>query len=639
MIGRCWQLLQRAHRPTLLIGYAALAVTSLGLWLYLREAETPWRRGVEACIEAGRTVKVENHIVSGLWYGSWINLVLCGLLALALPFLAQPLSGFRRTRAGIAPRSRGAFVIASLIALSLAVSLCLPRLSKSLWGDEEYTLRRSVIGEYERVGDSPPELRPLTWQETWWSYKKPNNHVLNSVLTRLSHEMFFRQTDAPDQLHFDETILRLPAFLAALGAIVACAYALACLGFLRAGILAMFLLALHPWFLRYGTETRGYAFALLFAALSLAFLIKAVRRGRWQYWIAYALCEFLMFLAYPGTFYALIAMNLSALALTLSARGGWPNRRILTGRLLLANIVAGMLVIQTMAPCYAQLKAYLAKSEGSPPFSWPWLSDNISYLVSGMPWRPWQAENPLCHSLSQHPVLGVTLLTLSLAAVLAGVVRLYSASLQTRYLLPFFVLPWPLLVGISTLQGTMLYQWYSLLALVPTTMMIALGVEWLSRAKFLPSATGISPLPPLLFLGLFSVVTHQERVELRKNSVEPLRESVMETRTIVNPTHPDIEEVMTVGFVQPARAYDAAMYFIRRSDPPGRFESLLEKADAEGKPLFVNLALPNVARIEFPEIMQILDDPSQFERSAQFYGLANNTTRLVYRYIGGARTN
>ncbi len=459
MIGRYRQAILRSHRPTLFLGWGLIAIACVGLGIYLQGAEKPWRRGVDACLAAGRTVRVENHIISGLWYGSWINLILCAVLICAMPLFAQPLAGFERKKAGVAPKSRAAFLIAAMAALCISTFLCLPRLDMSLWGDEDYTLRRSIIGDYERMGETEPELRPLTWQNTLWNYKKPNNHILNSILSRLSHQAFFRQTDSPQQLYFSEPILRLPAFLAALGAIVASAYALACLGFLRAGILSMFLLALHPWFVRYGTETRGYAFVLLFAALSLAFLIKAVRRGRWRYWMAYALCEFLMFLAYPGTLYLLIAMNLSGLALTLSARGGRRNRGILCGRFLLANIVAGMLVIQVMAPCYTQLKAYLLKSEGQKFLSWPWLSDNLSYLASGMPWRPWQEDNPLCHSLSQHPLLGGLLLGLSLAAAIAGALRLYSASLQSRYLLPYFLLPWPLLIGLSTLRGTLLYQW------------------------------------------------------------------------------------------------------------------------------------------------------------------------------------
>ena len=168
---------------------------------------------------------------------------------------------------------------------------------------------------------------------------------------------------------------------------MAIGYALACIGNIRAGILAMFLLAIHPWFIRYGTETRGYAFVLLLAPLVLCFLIKAVRRGRWRYWFAYAIAEFLLFLAYPGTFYLLVATNLSAVFLTLSARGGWRNCRIQFGRMVTANVFAAMLVIQVMAPCYAQLKIYLEKSEGEQFYTLGWAGDNLSYIVSGMPWR------------------------------------------------------------------------------------------------------------------------------------------------------------------------------------------------------------------------------------------------------------
>ena len=449
MIRRYKDAIATASRRPLYIGYALLGLAIVGLTLYLRSAEVPWEDGVEARIAAGKNVKVEHHIVSGLWYGSWINLALSILLVIALPFLTQPLLRYERKAAGISRRSRPVFWIAAAAALGVAVAICVPRLDKSLWGDEEYTLRRSVIGEYERNAEDIPTFRPLSWSETMWSYKKPNNHILNSVLTRASHEAFHHPTTEASAFHFDEVILRLPAFLAALGAVVAIGYALACLGFVRAGILSMFLLAIHPWFIRYGTETRGYAFVLLLTPLAFCFLIKAVRRGRWRYWIAYCLSEFFLFLAYPGTFYLLVATNLSALLLTLNARGGWQNRWKLTGRMVTANIVAAMLVIQSMAPCYAQLKAYLKKSEGENISDLAWLGDNLSYILTGLPWRVWGEDNPLCHTLAQQPVLGGVLLTLAAVALIAGVIRLYATSIQGRILLCYFLLQWPLLIGLS----------------------------------------------------------------------------------------------------------------------------------------------------------------------------------------------
>lgn len=635
MIDRYKLAFRSARRPALIIGYALLATAMLALIYYLRVADKPWENGVGARVAAGRNVKVIHHIISGMWYASWINLILCGLLAIAMPFIARPLASFERKKAGISPRSRAAFLIASLAAVGLALFVSLPRLDSSLWGDEEYTLRRSVIGEYERDAEDVPQLRALSWPETFWTYRKPNNHILNSVLTRISHATFFHQGAGPQQFHFSEPILRLPAFLAALGAVAATGYALACLGFLRAGIVAMFLLVLHPWFIRYGTETRGYAFVLLFCALSIVFLIKAIRRGRWRYWIAYGLCEFLMFLAYPGTFYLLVSMNLSALALALTARGGWANRRIQLGRLIVANVVAGMLVIQTMAPCYAQLKAYFAKSEGQHLDSWAWVFDNLSYLASGMPWRMWELGNPLCHTLEQRPLLGGLLLALAAAAFVAGTIRFYRASLQSRYLLALFLLQWPLLLGLSMLQGTGLYHWYSLAVLVPATMLIAVGIEWLSRAPFWGGARKLSWIGAPIYLGLFAVVAGPQISALRGHSIEPLRESVVATRAIVNPAHPDVDEVMTVGFHQATRAYDASMYFIRKSDPPEKFENLLAKASRENKPLFVNLAMLDGARGEFPGIMRIVDDPTQFALTGELRGMASNTTRYIFKYIGG----
>ena len=132
MIRRYQQLFRSARRPVLLCGYGVLAVAIIALVWYLREAETPWERGVEARLEAGRNVKTIHHIITGLWYGAWINLILCGLLAIAMPLIAQPLVRFERKKAGISPRSRPAFLVAAVCAVGLSVFLSVPRLDSSL---------------------------------------------------------------------------------------------------------------------------------------------------------------------------------------------------------------------------------------------------------------------------------------------------------------------------------------------------------------------------------------------------------------------------------------------------------------------------------------------------------------------------
>ena len=168
-------------------------------------------------------------------------------------------------------------------------------------------------------------------------------------------------------------------------------------------------------------------------------------------------------------------------------------------------------------------------------------------------------------------------------------------------------------------------------------MLIALGVEWLVQARFWSGLRRFSPLITLIFVAMFAAAAWPQVKILRAHSVEPLRESVQVTRSVMNPSNPEIDKVITVGFVQATRGYDPTMYFIRPSDPKGKFESLLERSTTEKKPLFVNLAMPEAARqpTAFPEIMKFIDDPNQFELVKRIHGMTGYTTRYVYRYVGG----
>src|SRR5690606_39114004 len=128
-----------------------------------------------------------------------------------------------------------------------------PRLAHSLWDDEEYTLRRIVLGSYRVNDKGEPKLKEVPWSDTFWYYGKPNNHFLNSISARLSNSAW-RVVARPTGLQFSEVGLRLPAFLAGILSIGAWAFLLRILGFPAAGALAAWLIVLHPWHMRFVPE-------------------------------------------------------------------------------------------------------------------------------------------------------------------------------------------------------------------------------------------------------------------------------------------------------------------------------------------------------------------------------------------------
>ncbi|MFM8697422.1 MAG: hypothetical protein ACKOF7_01940, partial [Phycisphaerales bacterium] len=169
------------------------------------------------------------------------------------------------------------------------------------------------------------------------TYFSTANHVLHSVLVAMS----------AGALGADELSLRLPSFLAGIGAVAAIAWLAreACVAGLvpwAAGAAALMPVAVLP-----ATESRGYSMMMLFAALATAAFLRARRAGG-AWWLAYALAAAL------GTWSHLVTICVPAFhglwCVVAAARAAGPDdrRRALAGAG--AALLAGLLSAAFLAP-------------------------------------------------------------------------------------------------------------------------------------------------------------------------------------------------------------------------------------------------------------------------------------------------
>ena len=617
--------------------YIPLIAAAVAFAIFLDEADRPWEKGVAAREAAGKSVKSIHHGISGLWYGAWVALGVIAVLAAAGPFALRKLTPkFRRTDAGLGKRSAPTFWIFGAIAVAMAAYELAPTLSHSLWGDEDYAVRRSIVGQWERNADNEMWFRESTWWDGLFAYKTPNNHFLFTIFARLSHGGY-HPGDDPKKLHFDETRIRMPSFIAGLGAVLSLGYLVSVIGYRRAAIGAMFLLALHPWFLRHGAEARGYPLALFLSPLAITFMIKAVRRGRGVYWALFALFEALTFYAYPGTIYILTCVNLAALAHIYFARRDTDgmDKFTLASRWFAANTAAALPLVFLLMPVFKQLQGYVARSQVPGLIDLKWLWNNLSHMTTGIPWRHGELDNALRPMLSSTPVLSAAVVALFLGFGIAGIVRLVRG--RHRWLAVVLALPYPLTIVHAIKNGAIVFQWYTITALPLFVASAAIGIEYAcAHLKPLRTRTlaGFGLL--VVLLGGYALFTRHAVVLQRENSVEQMRESVALTREVMNPFHPDIENDITVQFCQAARGYDPAVYFFRSDkkepDGPERLKKLLLRADAEGKQLHVNLSMLALAQRDWSGLMEVVENTEWFERLPLLYGLQEPCTRYIYRY-------
>ena len=623
-----------------LVYYGLVLLLAAGIFVFLLNSQLPWEKGVSARELEGKSVQSEHYAITGLWYGSIAALVALATLAVSGKFALRKLGGdFIRLQAGIGRKSLPAFLVLAALAIFLAATQMVPRLDNSLWGDEDYTVRRAIIGQWERDSQDNLRFREAEWTDTLFYYKTPNNHVLYSILARLAHSGYRNSGEAAD-LHFKESLLRAPAFLFGLGSVITLGYLLAVIGYRRAAIGAMFILVMHPWYLRHACEARGYAIALCLAPLTLTFLIKALRRGRWRYWCAYSLMQFLLFYSYPGTIYILVAMNMAALLYIWKSPKtlGRSDQIIMSSRWFSSCTFAALPVLILMAPNLPQMQAYLQRARAQSELSVDWIRDNLSYLATGMPWNPWEIGNPNCLYLAENPYLSLPILIVFYSLILLGALRLCRSGYQ--WILFTLCLPYLLMLSHALIGKVLLYHWYTVIQLPFFICLAALGIEWLSR-KFqsIRIRTQFGLLLIAAFLIPYSAYTGAQKQLQRENPVEPLRESVTMTRQILNPIHAEIDNAITVQFGMITPGYDPTSYIIKRKYTPDvaqKLYSLMKKADKTSKAMHVNIGQIALTRLQWPELMEILENTEIFNPLPPLFGLQSGCNRYIYQYIGNA---
>lgn len=614
---------------------------------YLVFAAKPWNPELDFTASAKSSIRIHSYVVDGLWWGALINLIIISIALFTSRFYPRSNTGNGNdfdsdhtiTRWKSLPPTQHRIIIGlSLLALALSAYMNAPQLNHSLWGDEETTARRLIVGHVNRQDDGSLKLHKPRWEKTLWSFDNgPNNHVLYSILGRLSHG-FAKPANGPDDFYFSEFWIRLPSYLAGLGAVAATAWLMVVMGFPRTAPLAAITLALHPWFVRWGTEARGYALVLFFVPLILTFLLKALHARQnkisWGWWAAYGFTEFLLIYSHLGSVYFLFPLNITAFILAWKHPAYRdapfnPLRHPKVWQWTAANLFGAVLTIQMLGPCLKPMLIWLDKGRGDGDITWPWIENWISYFASGMPWTPWDESNPYCLTLpdflKEHPLLGLTSLILTSVTLAAGFVS-FSKSRQSRYLLLPLLAPGLFTVLHAKLGDNLLYPWYMVGFLPLSIVVVSVGLDRISR--WLPNRLAFTGLA-VFFCLTFGLLTQNQRQLYRNHPVEALAKSVRLTRKVINPFDANIDDVITLDIVHATRLYDPAHFRIRSLK---EFVAALKLADSSNRPLYLNLGNPGLLSRDLPVIGQMIENRDLFQSPTLIHGLQNPCTRYILRY-------
>lgn len=498
-------------------------------------------------------------------------------------------------------------------------------------------MRHFIVGEFKSSREKPdakPRWNEVTLAETLWNYNTPNNHGLFSLLSRLSHGGAKMSKD-PEASYFREWRLRLPVFIAALLGIPALWLLLQRLGLGAGAVAAPVLLSLHPWFLRFAAEARGYGLLFLLWPLAALAAVEALRTGRWRWWLALAVLQALLLWAWMMQVYWLAALNAGILCVLWRQR---PDRPLWFARWLASGALAVVLVLPFTLPAYAQISAWAAqgRAQAGNGGTLLWLKAAGSTLVSGKSWQDEDSHNPLTRGrasdFADAPVRTIAAIALPAVAMLGGILVWWRR--HPRWLLVAFLLPPGFMMLHASLKGTILLAWYLAPAL-PAFLCLA-GAAIGECCRLLPPstlpATPARPAVAVLLTAGLSLPWHTKATQFCTTEFEPNRAAVALTRRTVNPRAPEVgQEAVTITLTQPRPGYDP---FIRE---PRSLEEFLE-AIAAGRdrkvPVFVHLGDAEFARFRYPEIMKLVDNRDLFAPVATLYGLDHVQTRYIWKWTG-----
>jgi len=615
-----------------------------------------------------------DHVGKFGWIFTALNALLLALLAITNPRWSTPIYYIENSEAAdsqLVKKTPRALYLLCILSIAASAWIAYPRLQHSLWGDEDYTYRHHLNGHFTRDftkeghEDGRPFYQILSWYKSIYGYKTTNNHFLYTILGRTSLRAWQLANDKP-VWEMNETALRIVPYIFGLLSIAAWLlfyYHIGMPFFSLAWVAA--LLPIHPWFIRYISEARGYALFFFFLPLWLLCLHQVLKKNNLKkayWWLGYFLSQFLILYSWVGSACIIVLGNL-LLPLFLWRKSiaeqkktnnnpSSKNRFRFLTPWFVGNLICASCLLALITPCIPQVLDYLRNDQLSQSMGKSWLKNLQSFMSFGMDSRNAYSspqENSLYVSLTrvalQKGMLVYYLLWgLTVTAFLG--VFIFCKKIKYGWLYCLLLLaPALFLYFSSSLREKYVFPWYFNYLVPFCVAMVGISISaigsLLKKALKYSNAThwtiGILSFAAL-WAGYAYCSIDKLRV-LREYSIDPLRESVLFHRASINHEAAGQRSMITAHIHYGAYCYDAHAFvitepFSEEINRPG-MTRLMRIADTHSVPLYVNIGFLKDARRLMPELINLVEDQSIFEHQETIWGQAPQFDRNLYRYRGG----
>ena len=640
-----------------------LILAGLFLWLagYLIFSENPWNSPDEmAQIEAGKSVKLEFQVSLGLYLAAAVNLVICTGLLVAwwffdcqLPEPDQGISGNEiygavgdSEKSGMSAR---VFYLGLMLIVFIGGGLRWHLASSSLWWDELWTVKNAVVGAYGPDKEDPDSLkfRDVSWERSAWYYRKPTNHAVASLSSKLVDTVWRSFSNAqPHEFH--DIMIRLPMMLCSLASIFVVGLLGRRWGMPWAGLAAAALMAWHPWHIRYGVDARAYTFMVLWTAMGCFWLTCIVRQTNRSIfpWFMFGANQFLLVWTFPQALWLAIGFFLSAVMLIFVSWRGKQNRLTALWSLVLVNAMAGMMFLQMFAPNLIQMKVWMAadaERHGGHELTGGRFQELLTQAFFGMSRHRSGSGDAaglpsLFGQLHDHPLLvWLAMILLGLATLVGGFYVAYTRH-RVSLILAGVLLGGLLALLFYGLVDTYFYHRFLIFLIVLIVFLPAFFLQWMADSLGWQSRIIVGATALILMLGLYVGVVWPQVKVLNQRSYAPLREVAVFFQKarggVFSDPERDGEKLIATVYGhggENLHVYDPEVKVLRSLE---ELKAVAKIANETGARLFVAYDHRRFNEKTVPDGFEWLDDKTRFREMTSYPAIEPEFFFRILEYTG-----
>lgn len=510
------------------------------------------------------------------------------------------------------------------MAMLVGLGMRLPMASRSLWWDEAWAVQQASHGKWKEDSRMPDGLRflPHDWKRCAFYYQKPTNHVPLSLAQKISLTVWQNTTKAKRE-DFSDLAARVPALLAAAAAVLLIACLLRTWGHPGAGVAAALVLAVHPWAIRHGVDTRAYSLILPLCPAAMMAATAVIRsRGRSTGGlVALGGVGFLWLWAFPNALVDVAALNLVTLLLLLRVQETTRDRWTAWWRLLATNLFAALLLTQVFLPNVLQARRWAGAEKDHHVLTGQLLDQTASNLLSGLDHyiSSQRVEAAGIPALSAHGLSAGALALVIAGSVLYGAWRAMVRDHHLRWVLPVsFLVSAGVFAALTQLADSYFYPRF-IIAVLPCLVVLTVQAmsdlsTWLGKRAGKPLAS----TPALAVAALYGWVVYPGWQLLLTHPIEPLHDVAAFIQKDARDLNP-APVIVCYGLGKEAMPLYEPHCLAAGSG--AELAAIVALAENEKRPLYAIYGYPSFNRTVLPEGFKQLDDKSLFAEVAAFPGI------------------